>query len=146
MKRLSLVLNIVLALAVISLYILHFTGIGAGKKTKAEAALNSGSFDGSNIYYVQIDSVISNFNMAKDLSGELESKFNSSDAALKSKQESYQKDVNDYQYKAQRGLITRSDAQTIEQQLYAKQQDLVQLQQELSAEINEKQTVINRKI
>ena len=147
MKRLSLVLNIVLALAVIALYILHFTGIGAPGKTKAEAAFTAaGSNAGGNIYYVQIDSVISNFDMAKDLSGELESKFNSSDAALKSKQESYQKDVNDYQYKAQRGLITRSDAQNIEQQLYAKQQDLVQLQQELSAEINEKQAVMNRQV
>jgi len=65
---------------------------------------------------------------------------------LKSKQESYQKDVNDYQYKAQRGLITRSDAQNIEQQLYAKQQDLMKLQQDLSAEINEKQAVMNRQV
>ena len=32
MKRLPLILNIVLALAVVALYILHFTGIGAAKK------------------------------------------------------------------------------------------------------------------
>jgi outer membrane protein len=146
MKRLSLLLNIVLALAVVALYILHFTGIGTGRKSSSEISFASGSATGNNIFYVQIDSVISNFDMAKDLSGELESKFNSSDATLKSKQESYQKEVNDYQYKMQRGLITRSDAQNIEQQLYAKQQDLMKLQQDLSAEINEKQVVMNRQV
>jgi len=43
-------------------------------------------------------------------------------------------------------LITRSEAQTIEQQLYTKQQNLVQLQQELSQDLNEKQTVMNRQV
>ncbi len=146
MKRLSLLLNIVLAIAVVALFILHFTGIGAGRKSNSEISLAAGSTAGNNIFYVQIDSVISHFDMAKDLSGELESKFNSSDATLKSKQESYQKEVNDYQYKMQRGLITRSDAQNIEQQLYVKQQDLMQLQQDLTTEINEKQVVMNRQV
>jgi outer membrane protein len=146
MKRLSLILNIVLALAVIALYILHFTGIGTSKKIHADAGIASGINDGSNIFYVQIDSVISKFDMAKDLSGELETKYKSSEAALTSKQASYQKDVNDYQYKVQRGLVTRSDAQGIEQQLYTKQQDLVKLQQDLSTEINEKQAVMNRQV
>ncbi len=146
MKRLSLLLNIVLALAVVALYILHFTGIGAGRKSSSEISFAAGSTAGNSIFYVQIDSVISNFDMANDLSGELESKFNSSDATLKSKQESYQKEVNDYQYKMQRGLITRSDAQIIEQQLYAKQQDLMKLQQDLTSEINEKQVVMNRQV
>lgn len=146
MKRLSLLLNIVLALAVVALYILHFTGIGTGRKSGSEISMATGSAAGNSIFYVQIDSVISNFDMANDLSGELESKFNSSDATLKSKQESYQKEVNDYQQKMQRGLITRSDAQNIEQQLYVKQQDLMRLQQELTAEINEKQVVMNRQV
>ncbi len=111
MKKLSLVLNIVLALAVIALYILHFTGIGASKKSKSDAGMAAAIQDGSGIYYVQIDSVLSKFDMAKDLSGELEAKFNSSDATLKNKQLSFQKEVEDYQYKVQRQLITRSDAQ-----------------------------------
>jgi outer membrane protein len=146
MKRLSLVLNIVLAIAVIALYILYFTGTGAGRGNKSEAGLASGMAGGNNIFYVQIDSVISQFDMATDLSGELESKYNSSEAAFQAKQEAYQRDVNDYQYKVQRGLVTRSDAQTIEQQLYAKQQDLVRLQQELTNEITEKQAVMNRQV
>jgi len=146
MKKLSLAVNIVLALAIIALYILHFTGIGSSSQKNPESDPLSGVVAGSDIYYVQIDSVISNFNMAKDLSGQLESKFNSSDATLKSRQDAYQKEVTDFQYKVQRGLITRSDAQNQEQQLYVKQQDLLRLQQELTDEINEQQVVMNRQV
>ncbi len=146
MKSLSLVLNVVLALAVVALFVLHFTGIGAPGKKPVASALQAGMSDGNSIYFVQIDSVIGNFDMAKDLADQLETKFNSSDATLKAKQSTYEKEVGDYQYKAQRGLITRTEAQGIEQGLYQKQQDLVQLQQQLSAEINEEQVVMNRKV
>lgn len=146
MKNYSLILNIVLAIAVIALYILHFTGIGASSPKNIVNGTSSGAAIGSDIYYVQIDSVISNFNMAKDLSGQLETKFNSSDATLKSRQESYQKEVSDFQYKVQRQLITRSDAENLQRQLIAKEQDLLRLQQDLTGEINEQQIVMNRQV
>jgi outer membrane protein len=146
MKRLPLILNIVLASAVALLYVLHFTGIGSsGKNTSAEG-LPAGLSDGSSIFYVQIDTVLNHFDMATDLTDELQKKLSASEAEFQDKQKSYQNDVNDYQYKSQRGLITRSEAQTIEQQLYAKQQNLVQLQQQLSQDLNEKQTVMNRQV
>jgi outer membrane protein len=139
-------LNIVLALSVVALFVLHFTGIGAGKSNKTFEGMPSGMADGSSIFYVQIDSVLNQFDMAKDLTGELETKYNASESEFQAKQKAYQNDVNDYQYKAQRGLITRSEAQTIEQQLYTKQQDLLKLQQDLGQELSEKQTVMNRQV
>jgi outer membrane protein len=144
MKRFSLILNIVLAVAVALLFILHFTS--AGKKNVSGMGLPAGLDDGSSIYYVQIDSVLNHFDMATDLTDELQKKYNASEAEFQDKQKAYQNDVNDYQYKAQRGLITRSEAQNIEQQLYTKQQNLVQLQQQLSTELNERQTVMNRQV
>lgn len=146
MKKSALILNIVLAVAVVALYILYFTGIGGHKKSAVKADFSGNVKAGSDIYYVQIDSVIANYDMAKDLADQLETKFNSSDAALKTRQDAYQKDVNDYQYKIQRGLVTRADAQGIEQQLMAKQQDLMKLQQDLTNEINEQQVVMNRQV
>jgi outer membrane protein len=146
MKKLSLILNIALALALVALYILHFTGIATSKNKKTSTENVAGNLGSGSIFYVQIDTVLSKFNMAIDLSGELESKFKSSDTELQLKQKSYQNDINDYQYKAQRGLITRSEAQNIEQQLYNKQQALLKLQQDLTQEINEQQAVMNRKV
>jgi outer membrane protein len=146
MKKLPLIFNIVLALAVIVLYVLHFTGIGTAKKTTEKTSGIVGSVNGNRIFYVQIDSVISKFEMATDLSGEFESKYKSSEAQLQSKQQAYQNDVNDYQYKVQRQLVTRSEAQKIEQDLYAKQQNLIKLQQDLSQELTENQVVMNRQV
>jgi outer membrane protein len=146
MKKLPLILNIVLAIAVVVLFVLHFTGLGAGKTNRFAEGLPSGTAGGGSIFYVKIDSVINQFDMAKDLSGELETKYNASEAEFQQKQKVYQNDVNDYQYKAQRGLITRSEAQTIEEQLYTKQQGLAKLQQDLGQELSEKQTVMNRQV
>jgi outer membrane protein len=146
MKRIPLILNIVLAVAVAVLYVLHFTGIGTNKKSISGLGTSTGLADGSSIFYVQIDSVLRHFDMATDLSGELQVKYNASQAEFQDKQKAYQNDVNDYQYKAQRGLITRSEAQTIEQDLYNKQQNLVKLQQNLSQDLSEKQTVMNRQV
>ena len=146
MKRLPLILNIVLAIAVVALYVLYFTGIGSPNKKSSFEGLPAGSANGGSIFYVQIDTVLSHFDMATDLSGELQSKFNASESEFQAKQKAYQNDVNDYQYKAQRGLITRSEAQTAEQELYAKQQNLAKLQQDLSQDLQEKQTVMNRQV
>jgi outer membrane protein len=146
MKRLPLILNIVLAVAVAVLYVLHFTGIGTAKKSLSGLGTTAGLADGSSIFYVQIDSVLRHFDMATDLSGELQTKYNASQAEFQGKQKAYQDDVNDYQYKAQRGLITRSEAQTIEQDLYNKQQNLVKLQQDLTQDLSEKQAVMNRQV
>jgi outer membrane protein len=146
MKRLPLILNIVLAVAVAVLYVLHFTGIGTSKKSTSGLGTTNGLADAGSIFYVQIDSVLRHFDMATDLSGELQIKYNASQAEFQDKQKAYQNDVNDYQYKAQRGLITRSEAQTIEQDLYNKQQNLVKLQQDLSQDLSEKQSVMNRQV
>lgn len=146
MKRLPLILNIVLALAVAVLYVLYFTGHTSSKKTVMGQGMIAGSAEGGSIFYVQIDSVLKHFDMATDLSAELQTKYNASEAEFQAKQKAYQNDVNDYQYKAQRGLITRSEAQTIEQELMGKQQNLVKLQQDLSQDLSEKQNVMNRRV
>ena len=146
MKRLQLILNIVLALAVIAMFVLHFTGIGSTKKNNDEASITAGTTDNSKIFYLRLDSLFIKYEMSKDLTAELQSKSNSSEATLKSKQQAYEKDVNDYQYKAQRGLITRDEASTIEQTLYTKQQELYTLQQNLSSEIAEKQSVMTNQV
>jgi outer membrane protein len=146
MKRLPLILNIVLAVAVVALYVLYFTGIGSSKKGSSVNGLPAGSAQGGSIFYVQIDTVLSHFDMATDLSAELQSKFTSSQTEFENKQKAYQNDVNDYQYKAQRGLITRSEAQAAEQELYGKQQNLAKLQQDLSQDLQEKQAVMNRQV
>ncbi len=145
MKKLPLILNIVLAIAVIVLYVLYFTS--PNKEFKHSSAIDTTKTDVSKgIVYINIDSVYSNYQMYKDVVGDLENKYNVSDAQLKAKQTAFEKNVNDYKYKLERGLITRTEAAQIEQGLAQQQQQLMGLQQQLEGQLAEEQQVAQRKV
>jgi outer membrane protein len=142
MKKLPLILSAFSIVAVAVLYILYFTsGKSAGMKTGSDQQASGADAVGADIVYIDIDSVLNNYDMYADYNDEFERKAKISEAELTSKQKTYQKDVNDYQYKTQRGLVTRSEAQQIEQQLYGQQQSLLKLQQDLQAELAEQEQV-----
>lgn len=144
MKNLQLIVNVVLLVAVGVLFVLLYSGKNSGSGSNNEA--NSVMAEDSQIYYVEIDSVIANYDMATDLAAELEKSFQTSDTEFANRQAAYQREVNDYQDRYNRGLITRSQATTIEEQLYTKQQELLNLQQTLSDDLAEKQSVMNRQL
>ncbi len=142
MKKISVVLYVVLFAAVALLFVLHFTG---GSKSIGSGIHVSGK-PGEGIAYVNIDTVILNFDMANDKKNDLLAKQKSAEAELNSKGEAYQKGVTDYQGKVNKGLITRSAAQQIEQALVQQQQELVSLRDKLQQDLMEEQTVMNRQV
>ena len=101
--------------------------------------------DGS-IVYVEIDSLMQNYQMTIDLSGELEEKMKKLDADLTNKQRRFQANFNDFQNKAQKGLETRAKLAEMEQQLGIEQQNLMQLSEQYRMEMAEEQAVMQRKI
>jgi len=142
MKKLPLILSVVSLAGVLALFILYFTG---GRPKHASGA-NAGQITGTdatggNIVFIDIDSVLNNYQMYKDYNDEFERKAKISEAELTSKQRIYQKDVNDYQYKVERGLITRAEDQQIQQQLYMQQQNLLKFQQDKQMELAEQEQV-----
>ena len=96
MKKLQLIVIIIFAIAVAGLYILFFTGLGTRAKQE-NLVTGTTPVSDNQIYYVQIDTVLANYDMAIDLADELEQSIQSSDAELTSKQNEYQQEVNDYQ-------------------------------------------------
>ncbi|MBP1668675.1 MAG: OmpH family outer membrane protein [Bacteroidetes bacterium] len=142
MKKLPLILSVVSFIAVLVLYILYFTGGKSHRISGANTEMTGGSdATGGDIVFIDIDSVLNNYQMYKDYNDEFERKAKISEAELTSKQRIYQKDVNDYQYKVQRGLITRAEDQQIQQQLYNQQQNLLKLQQDKQLELSEQEQV-----
>jgi len=141
MKKLPLILSAASILAVAILYVLFFT---SGKKAAVSGSgqkLSDESAAAGDIVYINIDSVLNGYTMYIDYKDEFERKAKISEAELSSKQKTYQKDLNDYQYKAERGLVTRAEAQQIEQRLYGQQQNLLKLQQDLQLELAEQEQV-----
>lgn len=144
MKKLSVILYVVLFLAVIGLYFLHFTG---GKKDKKSDT--SGSVTGipsEGIAYINVDSVIFKFDMFLDRRDELMSKQKSAEAELNSKGSQYEKGARDYQDKVSKGLVTRATAAQMEQSLLQQQQELVNLRDQLQSNLMEEEQVMNRQI
>ena len=144
MKKLSIILYVILALAIIGLYLLHFTG---GKKSiKSDTSEVVAGLPEQGIAYVNIDSVIFNFDMFFDRREDLLAKQKSAEAELNSKGSLYEKGAKDYQEKVNKGLVTRATAAQLEQALMQQQQDLVALRDNLQANLMEEEQVMNRQI
>lgn len=141
MKKLSIVLFVVLALAIIGLYFLHFKGDKKSNTSEPAIAAPVGG-----IAYINIDTVIFKFDMFKDRRNDLLSKQKSAEAELNSKGSQYEKAVKDYQDKVNKGLITRATAAQIEQTLTQQQQELVSLRDNLQSNLMEEEQVMNRQI
>ena len=60
--------------------------------------------------------------------------------------ETFYQSVQDAQYKIQRGLVTRSEAEQLQQRLGAEEQNLMTLQNQYAQELQEEGLVKNRKM
>ncbi len=141
MKKLTIVLFAVMFLAIIGLYLLHFSGT---KKVNEPITVKENPE--MSIAYVNIDSVIFKFDMFFDRRDELLSKQKKAEAELNSKGSQYEKAGKDYQEKVSKGLVTRATAAQMEQSLVQQQQDLVNLRDKLQSDLMEEEQVMNRQI
>ncbi|MDR0814738.1 MAG: OmpH family outer membrane protein [Bacteroidales bacterium] len=144
MKKLNLILECILFVAVAVLFVLFFTQ-KSGKVDSNGQVIESASLASGEIVYVRIDSLMQNYQMFKDLAEELKAKSQNLDAELNNKVKKFQKDVNDFQNKAQKGLETRNKLAEMEQQLQVDQQTLAQLRDTYAMQLSEEEQVMNRK-
>lgn len=147
-KNLPLILTAVCLTAVVFLYVFIFIINSDSKDIDQDEKniLSSLDISENSIVYINIDSVVNNLDMYYDLKQSFEKKYKTSEAELASKEKAYKKEVEDYQYKIQRGLVTRSDAQKLEQQLLGQQQNLLALQENLRLELAEEEQVMLRQV
>jgi len=120
--------------------------LASGCKPKDAAGTQNQSAEAKGIVYVELDSVIANFDMADDLSTGLQDKQKNSEAELASKSQAFDREVRDYQNKAQKGLITRATAAEMEQTLAQQQQNLLALRDEMAYNLNEESLVAQRQV
>jgi outer membrane protein len=145
MKHIHFIVEGVLAVAIVALFILNFSGKKADYKSVASASSSSAKA-GVTIAYVNMDTLLAHYESYTDKSKEIQQKQKSAESELDARSRNYQKSLADYQYKAQKGLITRAEAQQIEQQLGQEQQNLLGLRDKLGSELSDTQVVMNRKL
>lgn len=132
-ENVNRVISGVLAVAVIVLFILHFSGENKdGKDNEVNKPGVQASEPGEmKVAYVFVDSVLANYEYYKVLTDRLLEKKSNLEKELTGKGETFQKEVTDFQYKVERKLITSWDAEARQKQLTEQQQVLVNLQNDM---------------
>jgi outer membrane protein len=144
MKKLPLILSLIAIFIAGLVIVLEFTD----KDEKDEAVVNEKTAATSNgkIAFVEVDSIIFNFQMFFDLRDELMSKQQDSEAELNAKGKEYETGARDFEEKVRKGLVTRATAAQMEQDLMQQQQNLLNLRDQLQYELAEEEAVMNRQV
>ena len=148
MKNTSLIINVILSIAVVVLFILHFTSKPAATKPATTNQLSDSGVVASrgDIVYIQLDSLVNNYDMFNDLSSELESKVQAIEDDIAKRGRAWENDVKDFHQKVQKGLITRASAEAQQQALGTREQELGAYVQQKRLEISEEESVLYRRV
>lgn len=140
--NISLVINVILGIAVIILYILHFTSKDdhAGVKAPSVPPL-SGS---STIAFVNTDTILENYDLVKKLREELENEEKKKEDELVRLQGKFEEDAAYFQKQVQDGTISEESAQSIYAKLMQEQERLYNLREQYHSELREKDINLNQ--
>lgn len=141
----STIVNIVLAVAVVVLYVLHFTG------TRKTETFQSGAFQGSgkpvSIAYIKMDSMLFTYELAKKLNADFAMQQESYKKEYTDKRMRFEKEAAAFQEKVQRGgFLTEERARQEQERLMGVQQEIQKLDYELTQKLSEMQSKINQQI
>ncbi len=143
-NKILLACNAVLLLGLVGIYILHFTGNNGGSKVNANAKAPVVKEGGLKIAYVDTDTLLANYQYAKDLESELLTYKNQQEQYGKQQMEKFQKDYQDYLKNGSN--MTLSQQQAKEAELKQRAERMSTLEQELTAKIMERQITENTKL
>lgn len=138
MKNLSLLLNAVLIVAVIILYVLHFT---APDQPKASVA---GSAAELKIAYINSDSVLKHYDYLKAAQAKFEEKGKKLEQDMKNRAQSLQTEIESYQRNVNN--MTIGQAKAVEEDLGKKQQNFELYRERVSQELIGEQDKINQEL
>lgn len=159
MNKTSIIVESILGAAVVALFILFFTVNPWAKKPANNEVEAAGEL--LPIAVVNTDSILTHYTLAVEASDKLQSQYEESMVKLDTKAkafqkeyETFQKDVLDFQRKLEaNAFLSRERAeseqaklQKKEQQLMAKQQDLENLRQKLSADFMAQQSELTQQL
>jgi outer membrane protein len=152
MKKVNLVINIVLGIAVIVLFVFQFTSFDQPLKKETESKEAAESAKGTEIKgnlriaYVNIDTLLADYHMYQDKRDEFIDQQSSSQAKLQDRSQELQQEFQELKEKLSKGLITRSKARIMQQDLGKKEQELYQMRDQITSELAEKEQVIYRQV
>ena len=141
MKNTSLILSVISLVAVVVLGVLTLTGNKADNSevTAIEAAEGAAKGD---IVYVDLDRILMDYDMANDLRSVVETKVQNIQAEVTRRGKKLENDVKAFHEKLDKGLMTRSVAESQGQKLQQQELDFNNYAAQKQQEIQEEQMVM----
>ena len=129
----------------VNLILKHFTGNSKTEHTASaeDSRITAGSGD---IVYINLDTLVNQYDMYNDLRTELESKVSAIENDLNKKGRALENDMKSFQEKMQKGLLTRSQMETMQNDLMARDQELRNLSQQKQMELAEEESVMYNRV
>lgn len=147
MRGSSFIVSIAALVAVAVLYILYFTGSSQPAIESEVKEVLAASENVLRIAYVKADSVILNYDLAEVLHDEFTKKQEAYNTEFGTKRQSFEKEAAAFQEKLQRGgFLTEQRAIQERDRLVGREQEILQLDQELSGKLAELQATNNKQI
>lgn len=159
MNKITIIVESILAAAVVALFVLFFTFNPHARKVNNDEIVASGEL--LPIAIINTDSILKHYTLAEEASDKLMASYEESTVKLDTKAkslqkevETFQQDVINFQKKVEANAFLSRDRaeseqarlQKKEQQLMAKQQDLENLRQKLSADFMNEQAALTQQL
>lgn len=144
MKYFSIILNLILLVAVIVLFVLHFSDKRSATTDPAQSVSDTIMPEKVVIVYINEDSLLENYQYFKELAANLEKKRKNLESDYTSKAQGLQTEISNYQRNARN--MTMSQAQAVEEDLVRKQQNLLRYQETLSQDMMKEEAEVNRQL
>lgn len=134
-------------LAVVVAAVMFASSCNTNQSAPAAQAVEAGETAAAgSIVYIQMDSLVNQYDMFNDLRSEFEAKIEAIQEDLRKKGNAFEKSATDFQNKLNKGLLTRSQAETQQQALMQREQDLRNLTGQKQMEMQEEEAVMLRNV
>ncbi len=144
MKYFSIILNLIVLVAVIVLFVLHFSDNKAVTSDPVMQVSDTIMPEKVVIVYINEDSLLENYEYFKELAANLEKKRKNLESDYTSKAQGLQTEISNYQRNARN--MTMSQAQAVEEDLVRKQQNLLRYQETLSQDMMKEEAEVNKQL
>ena len=142
MKNTSLILSVISLIAVVVFGVFSLTKNGKGTEAAAEGEAVEATASKGAIVYVDLDRILTEFDMANDLRSVVETKVQNIQAEVNRRGKKLENDVLEFQNKIDKGLLTRTNAEVQGQKLQQQELEFNNYAAQKQQEIQEEQVVM----
>lgn len=141
------IFSTILAVAVVILFVLHFTSKSSSSTTPAPILNEEGESTRLPVAYVNLDSLLNNYEYAVEMRDKVLRKAESSQATLNQQGRSLENEMREFQHKLENNaFFDQSRAQREQERILTKRQEFEQLTQKLQIELMQEEQQMNEKL